>query len=146
MKKLFYLLVLVAVLYGIYHFFIKSGRVAQERIRMSEQMSKSYNKQLEKLKKIEQMKDWHVHLVSFQRLDRVQDSQQMRKVIYEIAAKHHVKIVDWNKHRDVYECSLLADLDTDVYEFWQACSRQFPGQLQPISLGLFRPHKPQEKM
>jgi hypothetical protein len=146
MKKLFYVLVLIAILYGIYYFYIRSGQVAQERIQMSQQTSKSYDQQLEKLQKIAKMKDWQTHLVSFQRLDRSQDRAQMQKLIQEIAVKHHVKVVDWNKNFDVYEFSLLADLDTDVYEFWQACARQFPGQLQPVSLGLFRPHKAHEKV
>lgn len=146
MKKIFLFLIVVAIVYGIYYVVMHSGRMAQENIHMTQGRGHEFKRQLEQVSQISRMKNWQAELVSFQRMDHKIDRDQLQKRFQEIAVKHHVKIVEWAKRQNVYALSLLADLDTDVYEFWQACVRQMPGQLQPVSVGLFRPNKAQEKV
>lgn len=141
MKKLFYLLIFVTILCGIYLFVSRSGKLAQESLFVSKAESQHCSHQIELLHKLSKMKNWQAYLAVFQRVERPPDGKNIQKIFKDMAVKYHVSIVEWNKHRDVYELSLLADLDTDVCEFWQACARQLPGQIYPITYGLYRSSK-----
>jgi hypothetical protein len=146
MRKIIFFLIGIAIIFGIYSVVMYSGTIAKERLQEVRLNIKERTRALEQLQQISRINNWQAHLVSFQRVNQKIDLQQVQKLISEIAAKYLVNIIECSKNQNVYALAVLADLDLDVYEFWQACVYQMSGQLQPVSFGLFRPSKPHGKV